>query len=85
MASIFVVHCKGGEPCRYPLDEGLWVNFTWNRPSAENDLKRLDSPTEAQGALFLQRNDPNAFARWKGSIKPSKCGPHKVIEYRPVG
>lgn len=84
MASIFVVHCKDGSPCRANLDEGTWVNFTWVRNAAGNDVLRLDRPEDAEGAKFLKRNDPNAFAVWKGKAKPAKCGPHRVVEYAPV-
>lgn len=84
MASIFVVHCKDGTPCKYPLDEGLWINVAWDRETAENDLKRLDDPANSQGARFLKKNDPYTFAKWKGSANAAKCSPHKVVEYRPA-
>lgn len=84
MASIFVVHCADGKACRHPLDEGMWVNFAWDRETAQNDLLRLDNPTESQGAKFLRKNDPNAFARFTGSVKATRCSPHKIVEYRAV-
>lgn len=80
--SIFVVLCKDGNPCRHPLDQGTWPNFSWEAETAANDMKRLDDPTQSEGARFLRRNDPHAFARWSESIRPSKCGPHRVVEYR---
>lgn len=82
MASVYIIHCKNGEPCHYPMDEGLWTNCSFDRPTADNDLRRLDDPTRSQNARFLEQHDPHAFARWKGSVKSAKCGPHKVVEYR---
>ena len=84
MASVYIVHCKDGRPCRHPLDEGLWTNLAFDLETANNDLKRLDKPADSENARFLRRNDPQAFARWSAGVKGAKCGPHRVIEYRAV-
>lgn len=82
--SVYVVFCKDGNPCRHPLDEGLWVNFTFERETADNDLKRLDDPMQSVNAKFLARNDPQAFSRYRGTLRAAKCGPHRVREFRQV-
>lgn len=84
MASVFVLHCSDGKPCRHPLDEGLWTNVAWDRATAENDRRRLDDPAQSANAKFLEKNDPHAFAKWKGGAKAARCSPHRIIEYRPV-
>lgn len=96
MATLYVLHCSNGRPCRHGLDEGRWANATQVRATAEDDRLRLDEPTRCQAARCLEeleakddspdwlRPAKHSFAVLKHKLRPAPCGPHRVVKYRPI-
>jgi hypothetical protein len=83
MKPIFVIHCANEEPCPVRNDV-IAKNAHWSKYEAEAHLTHLDRPNETSWAKVLERTHPEEFARYKGTAKPAPCGPHQIVEYRPV-
>lgn len=86
MDSIWVVVCDNGRRCTQWLDRGFWENTAWNKEDAESHLMELDSPAATEWAKELNAKNPEAFAKCqaKGIFRMKECGPHKIVEYRPI-
>lgn len=86
MEPIFVVVCSDGKPCSAWLDRGFWTNMTYFKVDAESKLVELDNPADTDWAKELAVKNPEGYAKLKehSVMSPSKCSPHRIIEYRPV-
>lgn len=82
--SIWVVICGDGNRCRRPLDDGFWENAADDRESANQSKRELDFPLSTAKAQSLKSQNPKAYKAYIRIAKPEPCGPHSVVEYRPV-
>jgi hypothetical protein len=83
---LYVVVCADGSRCRGDSEDYYWPNATEFKDDAENDVLRLDNWIESkQGKQFAGTPDSKELMeKYPEFYEPESCGPHRVVEYRPV-
>lgn len=84
-----MVVCANGEFCRAGAYDLCWNCPTESRWRAEQDLLELDDWYKSERGQYWLKTTSTAIVEELQSEhpelnQPAKCGPHRVVQYRPV-